>query len=109
MEAAGGREALEIARRHEGVIDLLLSDISMPGELNGVQLAERLVTSRPAIKVLLMSGYSPEDFQLAETWSFLPKPFSPAALLAKIQEMMGSELYGIPVPEIVSHAGSVHR
>ncbi len=57
IEAANATDALEIARRHPGTIDLLLTDVVMPG-LSGKELAVEVLSRRPAIKVLFMSGYS---------------------------------------------------
>jgi two-component system, cell cycle sensor histidine kinase and response regulator CckA len=104
LKAEAGCEALDIAARHEGAIDLLLSDISMPGEMNGVQLAERLVVARPAIKVLLMSGYS-DNLQLRAAWHFLSKPFFPAGLVARIEETLGRELPAVTAPQEAMQTG----
>ena len=57
LAADGGPQALELAARHEGAIDLLVSDVVMPGML-GKDLAERLVDVRPDTRVLYMSGYA---------------------------------------------------
>ena len=57
LTADGGTQALELAARHEGAIDLLVSDVVMPGML-GKELAERLVDVRPDTRVLYMSGYA---------------------------------------------------
>ena len=56
MTAARGEAALETARAHPGPIDLLLTDVVMPG-IRGVRLAEELATVRPGVRVLFMSGY----------------------------------------------------
>src|SRR5262245_11958343 len=56
LEAGDGMEALESARMHTGPIDLLLTDVIMPG-LNGFSLATQLVQIRPNVAVLYMSGY----------------------------------------------------
>ena len=59
LEADCGRTALAVADGHPGVIDLLLSDVVMPG-MNGRQVAREITLRRPAIKVVFMSGYSDE-------------------------------------------------
>jgi len=57
LEAHCSRDAIELSEQHEGTIDLLLSDIVMPGGITGVELARLLKLSRPDMKVILMSGY----------------------------------------------------
>lgn len=93
LDAQAGREALDLAVRHEGAIDLLITDVCMPGELDGIELAERLQKARPTTTVLLMSGYPPEPFRLRESWHFLAKPFSPTTLAARVEEAMGRTLW----------------
>src|SRR5262249_36476217 len=87
LEARDGASALEVAARHKGTIDLLLTDVVMPG-MNGRELGERLKETRRGVRVLYMSGHS-EDAVLRhgiETSSvqFIQKPFSMGALLEKI-------------------------
>jgi len=75
--ASDGVEALDISRRYNGHIHLLISDVRMP-RLNGVDLANLVVQERPSIKLPLMCGYS--DFEIPEGYRFLGKPFTPAGL-----------------------------
>jgi PAS domain S-box-containing protein len=91
LEAADGDAALRLARGHGGRIDLLVTDVVMPG-LGGRQLAEGLLALTPAVRVLYLSGYT-EDAVVREGVSceevhFLPKPFSPAALAQKVREVL---------------------
>ncbi|MHB8868659.1 MAG: response regulator [Thermoleophilia bacterium] len=91
LAADSGAHALERASEHPGVIDLLLTDVMMPG-VNGKELADRLALSRPGLRVLYMSGYSadivaPEGVLTAST-HFLAKPFSPTSLTAKVEEVL---------------------
>lgn len=91
LEAANGREALEIYRRQIEPVRLVLTDLVMP-EMNGRQLAEHLRAQRPDIKVLLMSGFTDNSvfrhgILEAET-NFIQKPFSPAALAKKIRDVL---------------------
>jgi len=78
LEASAGDEALRLANAHPEPIDLLVTDIVMPG-MRGSELADRLRAARPDIKTLYMSGYTPDaqtDFARLDTGSaFLPKPF----------------------------------
>jgi signal transduction histidine kinase/ActR/RegA family two-component response regulator len=91
LRASRGAEALEIVRGVETRIDLLLTDIVMPG-MNGRDLADRVKTLRPDIPVLYMSGYS-DDAVLRHgvetaTMHFLAKPFSIKALTSKVREAL---------------------
>lgn len=92
LEARHGQEALEIYKRHEGPIHLLLTDVIMPGGLNGYELAERLTSLHSEIKVIYMSGYVDKDIIhhaiLASEITFLQKPFSPIALSRKVREVL---------------------
>ncbi len=91
MEAAGGEEALAISAHHVGRIDLLLTDLVMPG-MSGRVLAERLTRVRPATKVLYMTGYT-EDTVLRHglqegTVDLIQKPFSQPGLLARVRTLL---------------------
>jgi DNA-binding NtrC family response regulator len=88
LRATSGREALERAMAHPCLIDLLISDICMPGELDGVELAERLEEVQPNLSVLLISGCDPDEFNLSGSWGFLAKPFLPDALICKVEEVL---------------------
>jgi CheY-like chemotaxis protein len=94
LQAADGVEALRQVAQHVGPIDLLLTDVIMPG-MNGKEVADQLAVLRPGIKVLFMSGYSGELIAhhgvLEAGVAYLPKPFTPDALTAKVREMLGSE------------------
>ncbi len=83
-EASDGSEALNIWKTKASQIDLLLADMTMPGSLNGRQLADRLKRERPGLKVIFMSGHSLDILNLAEIIKshgyFLQKPFSPENL-----------------------------
>ena len=85
LEAADGREGLSVCQSHHGAIDLLVSDLAMPGR-DGRELAERAVTLRPAMKVLFMSGDSQED--IVKGTPFLQKPFQPADLAHTVRDVL---------------------
>jgi len=91
LEAPGAVPALELAREHGGVIDLLVTDVVMP-EVGGRELAERLQQLRPGLRVLFMSGYTDDavvrhGVQEAEV-AFLQKPFSIEALVTKVRQVL---------------------
>jgi two-component system cell cycle sensor histidine kinase/response regulator CckA len=92
MSASGGEEAREVSEKHEGVIDVLLSDVVMPG-MSGPMVAEMLTKMRPSIKVVFMSGYTDDAIvrhgvRVREV-PFLQKPFTPDQLANKILEVLG--------------------
>lgn len=92
LQAADGPGALNAATQHAGPIDLLLTDVIMPG-MNGKEVADRLAALRPGVKVLFISGYSGELIAKAGVLhpglAYLPKPFTSDLLAAKVREMLG--------------------
>jgi PAS domain S-box-containing protein len=91
LEARHGAEALELSNQHPGVIHLLVTDVVMP-QMSGRELAQRLATLRPELKVLYMSGYTDDAIVrhgvLAAGIAFLAKPFTPDALALKVREVL---------------------
>jgi PAS domain S-box-containing protein len=89
-------DALKISEQNQGTIDLLLTDVVMPG-MSGLELAERLKPERPKMKVLYVSGYTADAVTRRgmsdPTTAFLQKPFAPGALVRKVREVLevGSE------------------
>ncbi len=91
LSASSGEEALEVASEHQDEIDLLLTDVILPG-IKGQDLAKQLLNRCPGVNVLFMSGYlcpsmahndSDQGFE-----AFIQKPFSPNALLRKIRKLL---------------------
>jgi two-component system, cell cycle sensor histidine kinase and response regulator CckA len=93
FEAPGGEQALELleTRLQETPIHLLLTDVVMGG-MSGRELAERLQVLRPGTKALFMSGYTEDAIirhgVFTAQASFIGKPFSPAAISAKVREVL---------------------
>lgn len=88
---ANGGEALDLIARHRPTIDLLLTDVVLPG-MNGRDLAAKLSAARPGMKVIFMSGYTDNAVLktcLAETTTlYLQKPFTLDSLIAKVHEAL---------------------
>jgi PAS domain S-box-containing protein len=102
LEAREGIAALEISAQHPGPIHLLITDVVMP-RMSGRELAERLVSLRPDMRLLYLSGYTDDTVvrhgvREAEM-PFIQKPFSPAALVRKVREVLDQ-------PKDLQHRGS---
>jgi two-component system cell cycle sensor histidine kinase/response regulator CckA len=91
LSAPNGEAALEIAARHSGLFDLLLTDVVMPG-MNGRVLAEQLSRRQPGLKVLFMSGYTDSFIAghgvLQKGTNLLHKPFTEEIFISKIREVL---------------------
>ena len=94
LDAADGPSALELSARHGGGIDILVTDVVMPG-MSGRELAERLAPERPSMKVLYTSGYTDDTMVrqgvLTAGVAFLQKPFVPDSLARKVREVLDGE------------------
>ena len=95
LEAASGAEAHAVAEGHAGQIDLLLSDVVMPGT-DGRTLSRQLREVCPNLRVILMSGYAEDIFAhrgaIAAPLTFIQKPFSPRDLATKVREILDGPL-----------------
>ena len=88
-EASNGLEALNVWKTNASQIDLLLTDIIMPGGLNGRELADRLSGERPGLKVILMSGYNSDLAGKTQPYNhILPKPFSLESLTETVRSCL---------------------
>jgi DNA-binding response OmpR family regulator len=88
--AGNGIDALQKARQFDGTIDLLLSDVEMPG-MTGIELAIQLNQERPDTKILLISGLATGMLVLNNGWSFLPKPFVSDMLRDRIRDFLSEK------------------
>ena len=91
LTAPSGDEALALARQFDGTIDVLVTDIVMPG-MSGPELARHLQAARPEIATVYMSGYTGDTLAALglerEAAAFLQKPFTPAALAQKVRDVV---------------------
>ena len=91
LQAANGADALALLERHAEPVHLVFTDVVMPG-MNGRELAARLATLRPAIRVLYTSGYTEDAILrhgvLDDPGRFLSKPYTPSVLRRRIREAL---------------------
>jgi len=91
VQASSGDAALGIFAKMEAPVDLLLTDVVMPG-MSGPMLADRLLSLQPSLPVLFMSGYDDRQvvqrYVLQEGFALLPKPFTLEILNQKVQELL---------------------
>ncbi len=91
LEAKGGEEAIAICQQYEGAIDLLLTDVVMP-QMSGPELAARIASLRPRMKILFMSGYTDSavlhNSVLDPTLAYIQKPFTMDSLARKVREVL---------------------
>jgi two-component system cell cycle sensor histidine kinase/response regulator CckA len=91
LTAANGEEGLRLCTEYDGPIDLLLTDVVMPG-LSGPEMAQCILPVHPTIKVVFMSGYASDAIGihgvLDPGTAFLQKPFTPDILIGKVRETL---------------------
>ena len=94
IQAAEGNHALMLAERHSGAIDVLLTDVVLPG-MNGRELADRFRIGRPDAKVIYTSGYTQDLIAhrgvLHDDISYIPKPYTADQIAAKVREAIGMD------------------
>jgi two-component system, cell cycle sensor histidine kinase and response regulator CckA len=91
LVARDGEEGIRLANDHIGLIDLIITDIVMP-RMGGRELVERVVTARPAVRALYLSGYTDEAVMrhgvLEAGAAFLQKPFTARQLMTKVRQIL---------------------
>jgi CheY-like chemotaxis protein len=94
LECPNGAEALERSANYSGPVDLLLTDVVMPG-MPGTELAERIQQLRPGVKILYMTGYAEDDVVRGRTGKgavrLLQKPFTPQTLTREVREALNNQ------------------
>ncbi len=97
VETGNGVEAMELFDEQNGAIDLVVSDVVMP-EMDGPTLLKEMRARNADIRIIFVSGYAEEAFEKSlpenQQFAFLAKPFALSALIAKVKENHGAELYG---------------
>jgi PAS domain S-box-containing protein len=92
LTAANGPEALRVWQRRGEQVDLLLTDVVMPGGLNGRELAQRFAAEKPGLKVILTTGYrfdlGGKGGPLVFQWRLLQKPYPPESLAQVVRECL---------------------
>jgi signal transduction histidine kinase/ActR/RegA family two-component response regulator len=92
LEAGSGPEALDVWARHAANIDMLFTDIIMPGGMTGRDLALKLLEQKPSLRVLYTTGYSVDlvesDFSLKPGLDLIPKPYSSTALARAVRQSL---------------------
>ncbi len=94
LEAADGDQGLLVFGAHAAEIDMLLTDVVLPGKVRGGELAERITAIRPNVKVLFMSGYTENSIvhhgRLDDGVQLLGKPFKREQLARKVAEVLAA-------------------
>jgi DNA-binding NtrC family response regulator len=83
---------MQIVQKLNGRLDLIVCDIKMPGEMNGIDLAYSVRNQFPAVPVVLISGYGDVESmkRAAANFEFIQKPFVPETILMAVRKMVGS-------------------
>jgi CheY-like chemotaxis protein len=94
LEAPDGDEGLRVFGAHAAEIDMLLTDVVLPGKVRGRELAERITAMRPEVKVLFMSGYTENSIvhhgRLDDGVHLLGKPFKREQLARRVAAVLGA-------------------
>jgi DNA-binding NarL/FixJ family response regulator len=98
LEAADGGKALALWAAHEAEIDLIFTDMVMPGELSGLDVVQQAMAKKPGVKAIITSGYYMHKYKADVKQSrasgiiYLPKPCSFHDLAAAVRSFLGSRV-----------------
>ena len=105
LEAADGEEGLRVFGANAASVDLLLTDVVLPGKVRGRELAERVQAIRPEVRVVFMSGYTETSIvhhgRLDDGVHLVGKPFKREQLARKVAEVLGAATAAVPQAENV--------
>ena len=87
LVAASGEEAIQAARCYRGPIELLLSDLQMPG-MSGIEVGRKIVGGRPEMRMLIMTGADLSVVRVDRGWRLLEKPFTAGQLLEAVASIL---------------------
>lgn len=97
LEAETAQQAFRTVEKMNGSVDLVVTDVSMPGDMDGIDLAHALRNTFPRVPVIVMSGYpSPTARRPQGDFCFVPKPFRAEVLLAAVKRVSEPGLDGKP-------------
>ncbi|WP_286159043.1 CHASE3 domain-containing protein [Methylobacterium sp. Leaf456] len=111
LEAADGEEGLRVFGANASAVDLLLTDVILPGKVRGRELAERVQALRPEVRVVFMSGYTENSIihhgRLDDGVHLISKPFKREQLARKVADVLGAPGMGLPeAANVVAFPGS---
>jgi len=86
MIAEDGREAVELYREQQSVIDMVLMDVMMP-RVDGIMACKEISEINPDVKIMLMSGYSEKSLSEVDNLKFIQKPLLPRTLLSEMRRL----------------------
>lgn len=104
FEASNGGDALKLWQNHKETIQLVLTDIVMPGQLSGIDLAIRLRDEKPALRVILSSGYTAELTgceSIESSATFLAKPYRLPTLALTVRQCLDDKLQEPEISEVI--------
>jgi len=92
LEAANADVALKVLEAHSDEVQVLFTDVHMPGSMDGMDLARQVHARWPHVRLLIASGYArPEPHEIPDDGRFVQKPYHAATLVRHVHELVGSE------------------